>query len=69
MLAVLTEALAETYCRDYVYNAEPRRLDDDVEVDAEQHERPEEHRQDKRQEFADIVDHISVGERYHYPDD
>lgn len=28
--------------------ATPRRLDDDVEVDAEQHERPEEHGQEKR---------------------
>jgi hypothetical protein len=39
-----------------------------MKVDAKQHERPEEHGQDKGQKFANASEYVSVSIRYHRTD-
>jgi hypothetical protein len=43
-------------------------LDNDMEVNAQQHERPEEHGQEEGEEFADAMDRVSVSQCYHHTD-
>jgi hypothetical protein len=43
-------------------------LDRDMEVKAKQHERPEEHGQDERQQFANTSEYVSVSVSYHRTD-